>query len=65
MTPPEKRREGRPPLDPNDPSVDIHFRLPSRQYDLTLANAKAARMELGDYIRRAIDVAARRQQGPS
>ena len=29
----EERRRGRPPLDPHDPSVDLHFRVPGKQYD--------------------------------
>ena len=24
---------GRPPLDPDDPSVDVHLMLPSKRYD--------------------------------
>jgi hypothetical protein len=50
----EKKREGRPPLDPNDPSVTISFRLPGKEYDATLAHAKDARLDLGDYIRTAL-----------
>lgn len=50
----EKKREGRPPLDPRDPSVTVTFRLPGKEYDATVANAKAARVELGDYLRLAL-----------
>jgi hypothetical protein len=48
------KRNGRPPLDPSDPSVSVHFRLPGKQYDATLALARDARLDLGDYIRVAL-----------
>jgi hypothetical protein len=50
----KKKREGRPPLDPSDPSVTVSFRLPGKEYDSTLAHAKTARLDLGDYIRTAL-----------
>jgi len=51
---PEKKREGRPPLDPDDPSVQVHFRLPGKEYDRLYHEAKAARLELSDYLRRTL-----------
>jgi len=47
----EKKREGRPPLDPDDPSVGIHFRIPGKEYDRLYHEAKSARLELADYLR--------------
>jgi len=52
-----KKRIGRPPLDKSDPSISVHFRLPAKQYDDALARAHAARLDLGDYIRRALKIA--------
>jgi hypothetical protein len=37
------KRRGRPPLDEKDPSVDIHLRVPSKEYDVTYARAQADR----------------------
>jgi hypothetical protein len=51
------KRIGRPPLDPSDPSVTITFRLPGKEYDTTLAHAKADRLDLADWIRRALKLA--------
>ena len=60
----DKKREGRPPLDPNDPSVNVHFRLPAKEYDAVLAHAKDARLDLGDYIRTALRRINRRPPAP-
>jgi len=51
---PTHKRIGRPPLDPDDPSVGLHFRVPGKEYDRLYREAKAARLELADYIRRAL-----------
>ena len=56
MKPP---RGGRPRIDPFDISVDIHIRLPAKQYDLTERKAAAARLTLNDFIREAITKACR------
>lgn len=50
-----KKKRGRPAI--GDPSVSVHFRLPAKDYDVTLAHAKDARVDLADYIRRALKIA--------
>lgn len=49
-----KHRTGRPPIAPDDPSVNVQFRLPSKQYDLTCKHAAAARLSLSDYLRQVV-----------
>jgi len=49
-----KRTPGRPPLDDDDPSVDVHLRLPSKQYDDTFARAQRERVTVPERIRRDI-----------
>jgi hypothetical protein len=51
---------GRPPLSAKDPSVNVHFRLPSKQYDLSQKQADQARLTLADWMRRLV---ARSQKG--
>jgi hypothetical protein len=53
----DKKKRGRPPLDATDPSISVHFRLPTKQYDATAANARASRLELAEWIRRALRIA--------
>ena len=48
---------GRPHLDPNDTSVSVHFRLPSKQYDATVQRATRERETLADFIRRRLAAA--------
>jgi hypothetical protein len=50
---------GRPPLARDDASVNVHFRLPGKQYDQTQKQAAAARLSLGDWLRRVVTRAAR------
>jgi len=50
MTP----RRGRPPLDPDGPSINVHLRLSSKQYDALCARASQQRETLLDMIRRAL-----------
>ena len=50
----EPRRRGHPRLDPDDESVDIHLKLPSRQYDRLYLKAKEERMTIPEVIRRAL-----------
>lgn len=45
---------GRPPLDPADPSIDVHFRLPSKQYDEAFRHAQEARLTVPEWIRRKV-----------
>jgi hypothetical protein len=54
MTDEERRRPGRPRLDPEDPSVNVHFRLPTKQYDAAVKRAQDERLSLADYIRRQL-----------
>ena len=55
-----KRRPGRPPLDPSDPSVQLSFRLTTKQYDLAYTRAAAARLTLAEYLRAAVAADTRR-----
>lgn len=55
-----KRARGRPPIDRHDPSVSLHFRIPSKQYDLTLKQADAARLSHADWLRQVIAARLRR-----
>jgi hypothetical protein len=43
---------GRPRL--ADASVNVHFRLPAKQYDLTQKQAAEARLPLADWLRRVV-----------
>jgi len=49
-----KRRPGRPRLDPADHSVDLHFRIPAKQYDAVYARAISARCNVPELIRRTL-----------
>jgi hypothetical protein len=50
---------GRPPLARDDSSVNVHFRLPAKQYDRTQKQADQARLSLSQYLRRVITRAGR------
>jgi hypothetical protein len=50
---------GRPRLAPDDDSVSVHFRLPSKQYDLTQKRADQARVPLSDWLRQVVARACR------
>jgi hypothetical protein len=50
---------GRPPLAKDDRSVNVQFRLPSKQYDLTQKRADQARLTHADWFRRLVDRACR------
>jgi hypothetical protein len=50
------RRPGRPPLDPDDPSVPVHVKLPSKQYDLLYERARQERTTIPELVRRALRV---------
>ena len=52
------QRPGRPPLDPTDPSVPVHVRLPSRKYDELYARAQRERLSVPAFIRQLIERAA-------
>jgi hypothetical protein len=47
MTP----RRGRPPLDPEGPSVQLNVRFTAKQYDALCARARAQRASLSALIR--------------
>ena len=51
MTP---KRRGRPRLEPDDPSVDVHVRLPSKQYDAAYLRAQRERLTVPELLRRAL-----------
>jgi hypothetical protein len=57
-----KRAPGRPPLDDDDPSVDVHLRMPAKQYDATYDRARRERMSVPELIRQDIREAARRDE---
>jgi hypothetical protein len=48
------KRPGRPPLDAEDPSVDVHLRLPAKQYDEAFERAQRERVTVPELIRRAL-----------
>lgn len=50
---------GRPRIAPNDRSVDVHFRMGAKQYDLSQKQADQARITLADWLRRAVARACR------
>ena len=45
---------GRPPLDPDDPAVAVHLKLPSKEFDQWCARAAAARITMPEMIRREL-----------
>jgi len=47
-------KRGRKPLDAGDPSVQVQFRLPSKQYDRTAQQAAEARLSMADWLRRVV-----------
>ena len=52
-------KRGRKPLAADDPSVNVHFRLPTKLYDVTQKHADQARLSLADYLRRLVTRAGR------
>jgi hypothetical protein len=55
-----KRAPGRPPLDDDDPSVDVHVRMPSKQYDDTYKRAGQERVSVPAMIRRDMRAAEKK-----
>jgi hypothetical protein len=52
-SPPPQRRKGRPPLDDTDrTTVDVHVRMPTRQYDAAYQRAMAQRVSVPELLRR-------------
>ncbi len=45
-------RPGRPRIDAHDSTVSVHVRVPAKQYDVLYADARQARMNVPELIRR-------------
>jgi hypothetical protein len=56
-------RPGRPPLDPNDPSVRVTLKIPSRHYDALYARASGARTSVPEMIRRMLTFRLPKSEG--
>jgi hypothetical protein len=54
---PDKR--GRPPLAVDDPSVDVHVRLPATQYAAICKRAEREQTSVPDLIRRVLKTRGR------
>ena len=50
---------GRPRLDDDEDSVNVHFRLTAKQYDLTQRQAEQERLTLAEWYRRVVTNACR------
>jgi hypothetical protein len=48
------RPPGRPPLDPDDPAVGVHVKMPGKAYDALYAKAAQARVSLPTLIRETL-----------
>jgi predicted DNA binding CopG/RHH family protein len=48
------KRRGRPPIDPDDPSTDVHLRLPSKDYDAAHSHATRRGVSVPELIRRTL-----------
>jgi len=48
------RRPGRPPIDPNDPSITVTISLPTKHFDRYCAAARKQSVSLPEAIRRAL-----------
>jgi hypothetical protein len=57
-----KRTPGRPPLDDDDDSVSVSFRVPAAQYDDLYRQAQAERLTLSEHLRRELAAKALRTQ---
>jgi len=52
----------RPPrLRPEEQSVSVHFRLPAKQYDLTLKTAERSGLPLAKWLRQMVARATKRE----
>ena len=49
-----RRKVGRPPLDPTDPSVGLSLSLPGKQFDALYARARQARMTMQEFVRKKL-----------
>jgi hypothetical protein len=50
----ERRRVGRPPIDPDDESVKLSLTIPAKRYDELCSDARRHRMTLPDLVRRLL-----------
>jgi hypothetical protein len=57
------KRPGRPKLQDPDRSVDLHFRLPAKQYDAAYQQARRDRLTVPEWIRRTLDNSLRQKIG--
>ena len=58
------RRTGRPPIDPGSPSVSVHLRVTSHQYDRLWRDAKEEGTSVPELVRRAVLLAALAEEDP-
>lgn len=54
MTPPPKRKPGRPRIDPTDRTISFSVKLPSKQYDEIYAQSRRTRETMNAWIRRTL-----------
>ena len=54
MAPTRRRPNGRPALDPQDPSTRVCLSLPSKSYDDLYTRARHARVTVPEFIRRTL-----------
>ena len=52
----EKPHRGRPSVEPDQPSTDVHLTISIRLYDLAYAEASKRRVTVPEVIRRALHV---------
>jgi hypothetical protein len=52
---PEPKKPGRPPLEPNQRSADVHVSLPAHTYDRVYEHAAKARTSVPHVIRQLVD----------
>jgi hypothetical protein len=55
------KARGRPRLVAEEPSVNVHFRLPTKHYDETQKQAAQARLTLPDWFRRVVVTAIQKR----
>jgi len=48
------RRNGRPPLDPNNATTSVHLKLSAPHYDALYAEARRQRVSVHEVIRRTL-----------
>lgn len=53
----EPKHPGRPALDPDDPSVQVGFKMPSKQYAAMCEQAKRERLAWAEWARHVLQAA--------